>query len=532
MIDSLSKEALEDLVKHKGRLHSCREGIAGYLDRVIREHKGFPARSFYGESFSYWLFSLSGERYRESLDNLVLAYVSKDKEAPNFHWEFNKYAWISVLNIVGNSESEIKDLVFPLRFKGTPATNWMLLRCCTQILANADDTQALQDARKILSDYQSPSGLIKDEVGVRSLQYHCFSSILAAEISMQCNDAVLRDRFIKSANFIENIVLRTGDALYVGRGQQQSFGYGAIIYLLALAGYLTKGLRYIRKMELCIAFLTDFQRQDGSFPLVLNGVEDGFPASAALADPLYSGWYAYNNYFDYLPFLGVMLAKAENVLSAMIDKHKEIFVDSPTNTHENESRYQDADFLVVHRSGYEAVLARTGGHWKGGGLWTNDLPMPYVVCRGKRITPSYGGEQYGRTLFGTRGIPLPLAQVGKELSSLRDGRIWSFWHGDTLIVITPKAILFRKYVFREKQVVVKDRILSPYKMYHYYLFENVHEIIQGREFTINHGAKVISDEYLRIEDCPQYFWGGKLTALRSLEPGMTNSLTISLEAVK
>lgn len=239
----------------------------------------------------------------------------------------------------------------------------------------------------------------------------------------------------------------------------------------------------------------------------------------------------YNNYFDYLPFLGVMLAKAEDILSATIDARKITFDDLFAYEDDQSERYQDADFLVVRRPDYEAVLARPGGFWKGGGFWTNDLPIPYIVCRKKRITPSYGGEQYGRTLFSPRGIPLPLVQFGKKLKSVRDGRIWSFWRGDMLIVLSPKAVLARSFDFGNTKVVVRDILISPFKTYLYYLFENVREVRHGHEFSISHGAMVISDGHLCIEDRKQYFWGGKLAALRSSAPSRVNTLTISLEAV-
>jgi hypothetical protein len=318
----MPEESLSHIADLKRRLRSYREGIADYLDRVIKENCGFPARSFYGESFSYWLLGLAGERYRASLDKLISIYAAKDKKSPDFHWEFNKYAWNSVLISTGNSE--VRDFVFPLRFKHTPVTNWVLLRCCTQIMAKHKADQALQDARSLLDKHQSASGFIYDDVGVRSLQYHCFSSVLVAEISILCDEAELRRKFLNAAQFIENLVLITGDTLYVGRGQQQSFGYGSLIYLLALAGFLLKDLRYFRKLERCVSFLSDFQRRDGSFPLVLNDVEKGYPATADPANPLYPGWYAYNNYFDYLPFLGVMLAKSEDILSATVDARKEL----------------------------------------------------------------------------------------------------------------------------------------------------------------------------------------------------------------
>jgi len=525
----MPEDSLDHLADLKGRLRSYREGIAHYLDRVISENNGFPARTFYGESFAYWLLGLSGEEYRASLDKLISIYAAKIKKSPEFHWEFNKYAWISVL--ISTGDSEIRDFALPLRFKCTPVTNWVLLRCCTQIMARHEVDQALQDVRSVLNNHQRASGFIYDDHGVRSLQYHCFSSVLVAEISLLCDDTELRRKFVSAANFIKNLVLNTGDTLYVGRGQQQSFGYGALIYLMALAGFLLKDFRFFRKLERCVSFLSNFRRRDGSFPLVLNDVEKGYTATTDPANPLYPGWYAYNNYFDYLPFLGVMLAKAENILSATVDASKRTSGESFQFEDDLSARYQDADFLVVRRPDYEATLARPGGFWKGGGFWTNDLPLPYIVCRKKRITPSYGGEQYGRTLFSPRGIPLPLVQFGKELTSIRDGRIWSFWRGDMMIVLTPKAVLARLFVFGNMEVVVRDILISPFKTHLYYLFENILEIRQGYEFSISHGARVVSDRHLCVDNRKQYFWGGELTALRSSAPSRTNTLTISLEAV-
>ena len=530
MYGTTPREACGHVVGLKERLCAIREGIAGYLDRVIMENKGLPARSFYGESFSYLLLSSAGSLYRKSLDMLISSYAAKDKESPEFHWEFNKYAWINAFNFTRDPRT--RAFAYPLRFKHTPATNWVMLRCCTQILANHDIDEALQDAHVILRIHQKNSGLICDDAGVRSLQYHCFSAVLTAEIYLLCENSGLKRRFAQSARFIENLILGTGDALYVGRGQQQSFGYGALIYLLALACFVLKDFNFLRKLEKCVSFLSRFQRQDGSFPLVMNGFEEGFQGSADPTDPLFPGWYAYNNYFDYLPFLGVMLAKSETVLASIIDVHEEFFGEFSSEDDTPAVRYQDSDFLVVRRPSYEAVVARPGGSWKGGGFWTNDLPMPYIVCRGSRITPSYGGEQYGHTMYEARGIPLPLIRVGEELMPMRHGRIWSVWCGNVLTVITLRAVLIRSFDFKDEQVIVRDILISPFKTYHYYLFEDVREIKPGNEFMIRGGARVFSDEYLIVESRKQFFWGGALTALRSSKPSISNTLTISLEFVE
>jgi hypothetical protein len=511
------------------RMRAIREGIAEYLDRVIRENQGFPGLSYYGESFSYWLLRLSDNRYAGSLSKLRELYAAKDQESPKFTWEFNKYAWVKVFNFT--HDEEIRELAYPLRFRYTPATNWVLLRCCTQIMAGQDVAKALRDAKAILGARQSSSGLICDDSGVRSLQYHCFSAVLTAEIYLLCQDHELKQRFIRSAEFIRNFILRTGDTLYIGRGQQQSFGYGALIYLLALAGYLLKDPSFLDQLERCLSFLSRFQRQDGSFPLVMNTIEKTYPLTADPTDQRYPGWYAYNSYFDYLPFLGVMLSKAEQVL-ASIEAGGESWSRVPSPGTVPPESYQDTDFLIVRRPSYEAVLAKPGGGWRGGGLWTNDLPMPYLVHRGRRLTPSYGGEQYGPTMYDSEGIPLPLVQSGGESRSMRDGRLWSFWCGHTLIVFTLKALLIRRFDFGEEHIIIRDKLISPCRTYPYYLFEELQEIRDGHEFSAAHGTRVLSRDHLCIEPRKRHFWGGTLEALRSSQPSRFNTLTISLEAVK
>jgi hypothetical protein len=522
----LFKKAAGHTLNCGKRLQTVREGIAEYLDQVIKDNQGFPTRSFYGESFSYWLLRTDG-RYAESLNILKGIYTAKDQESPEFHWEFNKYAWVSMFS--ATKDFEIRKFAYPLRFKYTPSTNWILLRCCTQILADQGIPSALADAQDVLGARQSHSGLICDDSGVRSLQYHCFSAVLSAEISLLCHDSQLRGRFIRAAEFIGNFVLRTGDTLYIGRGQQQSFGYGALIYLLALACYLTKDLGYLDKLERCVSFLCRFQRQDGSFPLVLNHVENGYPIKADPADQRFPGWYAYNNYFDYLPFLGVMLSKAEQVL-AEIDVPGGLLSRVPAKGEVSEESYHDADFRIVRRPSYEAVLARPGGGWKGGGLWTNDLPMPYVIHQGRRLTPSFGGEQYGQTIYNAAGIPLPLVQFGHTPVSLGKARIWSFWWGRTLMVFTLPAVLIRRFVFQDERITVTDRLISPFRTFPYYLFEDLRETGAGHEFVTSHGAKVFSHEHLRVETRKHYFWGGTLTAIRSSQPSGSNTIIISLGA--
>lgn len=486
-----------------GRTRRLADGIALFLDQTLARHGVLPGRSFYGESFTALLLGLAGVSYAGAVARLGELYRGKDKEDPGFHWEFNKYAWCLLYRETGNEMA--REFALPLRFMNTAVTNWILLRSCTRLLARTETAEATREAASVLRRFQSPSGLICDQPNVRSFQYHCFSAVMAAEIFALSGDPFFLDRFRRAAEFSERFVLRTGDALYVGRGQQQSFGYGALVCLLAVACQRFGASRHLASLSRSLSFLEGFRRPDGSFPLVLNGTEQGYPPASSASDPRYPGWYAYNNYFDYLPFLGVFLRKAADALEGVRA------LESPARPHD--SRYRDPDFLVVRKARYEAVLARPGGGWKGGdGYWTNDLPFPYVVCDGMRVTPSYGGEQFGSALYTPAGVPLPAVLRRGRRRPLRDGRVWSFFVGDRLVFLSLRGALSRHFRFLEDQIIVEDRQLGAGRVFARYLFDGVRKL-DDRTFAVRGGARVHFSLPMEIESSREFYWGGPLTAL-------------------
>lgn len=490
------------------RINSLATGIAEYLHRVLALHGRLPARSFYGESFSALLLGYSGTQYVTSSAQLCNLYRAKDKDAPDFHWEFNKYAWCTLFRKTGDEEA--KEFALPLRFRNTPVTNWALLRSCTRYLAAIETAKAYREAVQVLKHFQLQSGLICDERNVRSFQYHCFSAALVAEISEISGESFFLDRFYRAADFIEKFVLRTGDTLYVGRGQEQSFGYGALCYLLAKAFRHFKESRFVSALERCLSFLEGYRRSDGSFPLVMNGCEVGYPQSTAASDTCFPGWYAYNNYFDYLPFSGVFLRKAAEAIGGL----------SAPETHDalHGADYHDSDFLIFRNEQYEAVLSRPGGGWKGGdGYWTNDLPFPYVIWSGERLTPSYGGEQFGSSLYSPAGIPLPAIELKGHRSLLRNARVWSFFLANMLIFFSTKGLLIRRFGFMQDQIIVDDIQLGLGKIFARYLFDQVRELDE-HTFLIRGGATVQFSVPMEIEDSNEYYWGGPLKALVAKAP--------------
>jgi hypothetical protein len=422
------------------RLGAVADGIAAYLADHLAQRDGFGMRSFYGEAFSLALLGKTARLNSALEDKLLDGYQRKDRGDPQYHWEFNHYGML-----------EAGRLALPLTFKHTPCTNWTLLRSNVRIRAGFDADPGRREAIAKLRRMQKPSGLILDDPGVKSFQYHCFSAAMIYEIHEKTGEDAFRDAFTRAVQFIRRFILPNGDALYVGRGQQQSFGYASLIYALSAYVSLTGDRVALGDLARVVGHLAHSVGADGSLPLVLEGAREPLPhPDAPHRDERYPGWYAYNNYFDYLPFAGVFLSKAADVLSSAPG------IDCVFSAQES---YRDADFVKVVRGETVAVISRPGGYW------TNDLPVPYVYSGGRSRMPCYGGEQFGASVYSMHGIPLPaLGRISMRW------RVKSFFVGDALVVISPLGILVRRFIVSERRVEIRNTVLSPFRLRDRYLF--------------------------------------------------------------
>lgn len=419
------------------------DGIAGSLLECIKVGTGrFPARSFYGDAFSVLLWTWRGGKYEEAISNALQACETLDREHPEFHWEFNNYALLHYRARTG--DRRVDSLLCPLRFKGTLCTNWTLLRSAARFAAGKQRVKGLRQLIGKLRHYQLPSGQILDDDGVRSFQYHGFSAALLAEMSEYSVLFWLRRPSLRALDFIRHFILPNGDTLYIGRGQEQSFGYGALLYGLAQAYRMTGSAEYLQDLERVWCFVKRFQREDGSFPLVFNGVEKGFPKIIDTQDPRYPGWYGYNNYFDYLPFFGTYLARTAEVLA-------QCKAGRNANEVRREIDYQDDDYRVVRKTHYTAVVARPGGYW------TNDMPFPYVCLDGESVFPCYGGEQFMPSLYSRDAIPLPWVLVNGQRHYFRDELNYRI-EGCKLIGEGPLGSHVRTFAFDEDGFSAEDVI--------------------------------------------------------------------------
>jgi hypothetical protein len=373
------------------RYRAAARAIARYLAERQRQDGGFPGPDGYGIACSLWLWSYFGVEFARQLDR---AWQRLKADPPESHGEFNVYALLHCRERLG--ARPVDALLRRLRFGRRHSANWMLLRsvCRARQGPFLAPGRSRAEARAVLLRY-ARRGLIHDRPNVRSFAYHAFCGALLADLWRECRAPWTGKAAVQAARFVAPFVLPNGDALYVGRGQEQIFGYGALLYLLEAGAQLTGERSFEELAERVSRRVLRFQRRDGSLPLVLR---EGEEAEPWLPDASRPGWYSYNRYADYLPFLGCMLLKAAEAELSPVESA--------------EPPAQSPHFLVHEGSAYTAVVALPGG------APTNDLPFPYVCLGGECIFPCYGAEGDEAP---PEAVPLPYGVLeGGQVYSPRD----------------------------------------------------------------------------------------------------------------
>ncbi|NWQ41100.1 hypothetical protein MLOOGBEN_10375 [Bacillus sp. EB106-08-02-XG196] len=498
--------------------------ILNYL--VSHQKNGvFPARSSYGETFSLLALSITNQEiYKEFIDEFIDSYGKKDKSHYNFHWEFNNYALLTYLE--SSNDPTVHANVFPLKFKGTSCTNWTILRGLSYILSN-DTKKGLDEINIKIKNYQLESGLIMDDPDVKSLQYHCFSMALIAEVYERTNIETYKDSFLSAVDFISNFILKNGMAIYIGRGQEQIFGYGPLLFSLEYAFKLTNKVYYKHLFNRVFEYVFSFQREDGSIPLVIREKEKGYPEVINVNDKSFLGWYNYNNYFDYLPFFAYYLSKTLKI-------YKDFDL-SNLNSIPNKEKYSDDNYLVFSNHNYDAVIAKPGGYW------TNDLPVPLIVSKQEVLTPCYGGEQYGSLLYSPKSIPLPWGRISSQKEQFKDkikkaakkalgkpisneyyfrDRLQFRFNQNSLIGEGHNVKFERHFSFREREIEIKDIIVfkrfisfTEFFPVNLFAFNLVQEQNNLYKCILNHNSLFIKGEGFKLDNDLYYCTLGEMNRI-------------------
>ncbi|MEZ4590644.1 MAG: hypothetical protein R3D55_05800 [Chloroflexota bacterium] len=455
--------------------------IARWLAQQVSD-AGYPARSFYGEPFSLWLWQFFPGEFVEASQKLhPLARQQLQRQDVAAHPEFNAYALLRLCQQSGDSiQSWMPTLP---RFNNTPNSNWLLLGTLVRLLwaeqtgENQPNWRLRWHTRLLLAMQQQADGLIRDDRLISrrlpvpfgygrsaplrlqkmphlqklSLQYHCFSLLLLWEIWQRTGWPFVQTAVHRGYQAIGRFMLGNGDTLYIGRGQQQIFGYGSLLNLLAnlaASGNAEAG----EQMAKVWSFVKQYQQEDGRFPLVLSDLDNGYTTKNTR--PL--GWYSYNNLFDYLPFLGVQLAQAAQTFSPEAPPEP-----SPQKTAIHATR----QYALIHQPDWQMALAAPGG------ALSQDQPMPYLCLHGQSLLPCFGGEAGDDEPYQLTMLPLPyLGLANGHFIFLRQAMQWQFapYQPQQPILLRGRCAwgsLSRQVSWEANKIIIQDSLhLRPAKL--------------------------------------------------------------------
>lgn len=443
---------MSDFRQTPEKLSKIVDSLVEFTTVAIDQDWYFDYRNFYGDSFSLLLLQQANRLDSVRKNKLIDHYMANDFSNPEFHWEFNNYAlnqW---------EDLQLTEQAFwrrPLRFKNTPCTNWTILRAAVKIRMGTSDRQlALESLLDLLHSRQLPSGLILDDLGVRSFQYHCFSACLLGEIFQLTVDQRIEKHWRAAYHFILPFILPNGDFNYIGRGQGQSFGYSSAVYLLAQAivfdhqqslfSVLAKIVNYLEKAMRPLKI--DGQPSLLYLPLMVGKQSSELTPKVDLMNERFCGWYPYNNFFDYLPFSTVFLQKTLTLISTIAIPN----TISPQAVEAED--YVDRHFQVINKEKYTAILSKPGGYI------SNDLLIPLIFDRARQnfVTPIHGGEQFQVSPYRLLDLPSP-----QWRSFTMRKRCLSWRLGSFLILLNYLGVSIYRYSFMHDSVIINEWILSP-----------------------------------------------------------------------
>lgn len=496
----------------KDQLESLCKEIIEKLS-VDAEQGVFPSRSFYGETFFALSLALYDKnKYEKMIIKMLDAYQQKDVEDSEFHWEFNNYALAKLVKIDKKYE---RYLHRPLRFRNSQVTNWTLMRG----VVKAENGEADDEFRKKLCEMQKTNGFIKDDYDVASFQYHAFSTAMIYEMYLLTKDVFYLNSFLKAVEFISKFTLENGISLYVGRGQEQIFGYGTLLYIYEMAYRETGRVEFKNVQKKAFCHVEETVRENNKFTLVVNLCEEESERNLDINDKRHLGWYQYNNFYDYLPFL----------LYYLVLTFKSFQENAVDTTEKKIKVYCDDKYFRYIGDKYDCALACEKGSW------TNALIFPLIISEGKTITPCYGGEQFDCVLYDVTGIPVPygkskispyrsMKEFIKSVYNLltKQSKVFSLWdYGEYFFSYDHKIlkieneskflIHIRSMSFEENEIVVEETFEFKHKCYFdEFYFVNLHfleicEIKEKQIYGIGYGNSIVFHEPLcNLEVNSQY----------------------------
>ena len=276
-----------------------------FLEELIKNNYYERQKVTWGYAFNY-LSALNLSYNKNSI--LVKSSISKllqqDTNDKNYPWEFVVFALRESFKI---SKIKIHHPANNLRKKGTKVLNWQLLNLLNKLNFNKFGFFDEIYLKFLIKFFQREDGLFMDQIKTRSLQYHNFSLFILLKILEKKKNLIFLENSIhKGIKLSRSLIYKDGTANFIGRGQEQIFGYGSLIGALKIySNILNENTE--DDLSKLINKIKNFQADNGFIPLVLrsNNPEKYVHNYACDRPP---GWYSYNTELDYLPFLAYCLS--------------------------------------------------------------------------------------------------------------------------------------------------------------------------------------------------------------------------------
>ena len=415
------------------------QSIYNVINKELKDRASFKQRTFYAEAFFAFYLSKKKRSKRRSLALFSYA-VDNNSSDCDFHWEFVILALLGskkYVDVPDEIEKKIRDADGHLKFKGTCALNWFLMRqLCTLLDDPSVKPKVLTLILAKFKKYQTGEEvLFEDQKNDKSHQYHAYILALLIEINSYLESDDVSNLIHAGTQYLIKRQFLNGRAMYRGRGQEQIFGYACYLFLLAHAFGKTNDHSYLYHYKITLHFIRSFQTKELGLPLVLNEFQKQIPMIPDLKSTEFTGWYTYNNHFDYLAFFLSYLEKANNIFKSV-----ETLPDDLESTHPIKYQYQMEP---------------------GSKLYSNDISFPliYDVIKKDFITTVMGGEQYSPSINSEKDLLFPY--VRRLTGSLWSYAILIYKRKTKLIYITPIGFVVRTIIPDKDKLTIISKVWSP-----------------------------------------------------------------------